>query len=125
MSERFPTPEKEMTMEEYIQLAKELSQNREGFLFEGIEDEMYAALKKADEQYPGFSTAIDELIPRCTAHGIKVALGTNPGSGNVFILPRDSDDIENDSIAARNSKVSDTMNPKLKKLILFAKGMGA
>ena len=27
MSEHFPTPEKEMTLEDYIQLAKELSQH--------------------------------------------------------------------------------------------------
>ena len=107
MSEHFPTPEKEMTLEDYIQLAKELSQHNEAFPFEkdDIEDAAYAALKVADEQYPGFSTAIDELIPRCAAQGVKVALGTNPGSGNVFILPFDSNDIGNDSTAPRNFKV--------------------
>lgn len=124
MSEHFPTPEKEMTLEEYVQLAKELSQDPEGFPFDGIEEKAHAELQAADEECPGFSTPINELIPRCTASGIKVALGTNPGSGNVFILPKDSIDIGNDSIAPRNFKISNTMNPKLKKLILFAKGMG-
>lgn len=122
MHEQFPKPEEEkMTKADFIQLAKELSQNPEGFAFSGIEDESYAKLKASDEEYPGFTTPIDELIEKLTAHGFKIVFGDDPGSGNVHILPKDSDDIERDSVFPRHLKVTADMDERLKKLILSHK----
>jgi hypothetical protein len=118
MPEGPPRPEKRPSLEEYIRLAEELSQNAEAFPFSGLTGEAYAALKKAAAEYPEYSTPIDELVARFEQHGMKVVLGKNPESGNVFILPGDSDDIEMDSIFPRHLDIAPGMDQKLKQLIV-------
>jgi hypothetical protein len=124
MSEQFPkfeSAEKKMTMEEFLALATELSEKQEGFVFKGLEDESYAMLKAEGDEYPGFSTPIDELVAKFEAQGIKVVLGDDPKSPNAFILPLNSSDVVNDFVLPRHLKVSDDMDPKLKKIILGQK----
>src|SRR5436190_853487 len=121
MNEKMPTPERQMTKEEYVRLAQELSERREGFPFGGLEDASYETLKKTDEEYPGFTTPITKLVPRFAAEGIKVMLGDDPKSGNVFILPMGSNNVERDSVLPRHLKVTDDMDPKLKALVLYSK----
>ncbi len=127
MSENFPNEfeggasEQEQKTREVVALAKELSESREVFPFPEIESGAYSKLKATDEEYPGYTTPIDELVVRFAQEGIKVVLGSHPDSGNVFILPAGSDDIERDSVFPRHLQFSDDMDPRLKKLILLNK----
>lgn len=106
-----------MRLERYILLAKELSKNVEGFPFPGVEAEAYVKLIEVDKEFPGFTTPTDEIIEKMKKEGIKVALGNHPESGNVYILPLSSDDIDNDSLLPRHLEISDDMDDLLKKLI--------
>jgi hypothetical protein len=124
MSEGIPTrSEKEPTRKEkIIALAIELAESQEVFSFPGIDPESYAKMKAGEEEDPGCTTPIDELVESFGSKGIMVLLGKNPQSGNVFILPRNSDNIEMDSISPRQLKISEGMNEKLRELILLMKG---
>lgn len=102
----------------YLALAEKLQQKQEGFSFSGIDPDSYSKIKADEEKYPGYTTPIDELILRFQTQGIKVALGKNPKSGNVFILPLDSNDIESDSIAPRQLKITADMDEELMKLVM-------
>lgn len=121
MHELPPMPEKKLTRKELVELAKKLSQRTEGFPFRGIEDASLTKLKADDEECPGFVTPIDTLVIQLETQSMKVVLGDDPDSGNVFILPRDSDNVVEDSVLPRHLKVSDDMDPDLRKLILHSK----
>jgi hypothetical protein len=124
MSEGIPTrSEKELGRKErMIALARELSGRHEKFTFPGINPEAYAKIKADEEEMPGFATPINELIERFRNEGVKVVLGKHPESGNVFILPSQSDDIENDNIFPKHLQLSDGMNEKLRELVLLNRG---
>jgi hypothetical protein len=102
---------------EIIYWATEMIRRQEILPFKGIDPEIYSNLKAADEEYPGMSTPIDEIINRCTSEGIKVVFGRDPDSGNVYILPAQSTDILNDGIQPQSLKITDQMNEGLKRLI--------
>jgi hypothetical protein len=50
-----------------------------------------------------------------------VVLGEHPESGNVFILPLQSNDIAKDFVFPRHLQISEGMDEKLKRLILMNK----
>jgi hypothetical protein len=106
---------------EYIKLAKELSERQESIPFPGVNSESYAIIKSEQEEFPGFATPIDELVERFKAEGMKVSLGNHPESGNVFIVPFGSDDIENDSLFPRHLMTVSDMDELVNKLILLNK----
>jgi len=108
--------------EEYILLAKELFESRERFPFPGIDPEAYSRIKADEAEFPGYTTPIDELIERFKNEGMKVVLGKYPDSGNVYILPAESDDIKQDSIFPRQLLVDELANEKIKTLILLNRG---
>ena len=118
MHEQPPSVEKEMTKEELIELLKGLSERLESFPFSGLEEDVYAKMKADEEEYPGFATPIVELMQRFEANGCKVVLGDNPDAGNAFIVPADSTDVTMDSVLPGSLKVSEDMDPGLKKLVL-------
>jgi hypothetical protein len=103
--------EKEQLKEDYIELAKELS--REVFVFPGIDPEAELKLKSVDESYPGYATPINELAEKLKNGGMKVVLAGE----NVYILPLDSDDIENGSIFPRQLQIVAGMDDRLANLI--------
>ena len=129
MNEKFPNPEntleKKVTKEDCVQLATELVKRPESFPFKGLEDEAYAKIKATDEEYPGFTTPIDELIKKFADHGIKVSFGDDPKSGNIFLVPSNSSDVGNDGLSPKNFKATEDMDPELKKLIESAKQLAA
>ncbi|HBC44547.1 MAG: hypothetical protein UX08_C0002G0051 [Candidatus Collierbacteria bacterium GW2011_GWB1_45_35] len=110
-----------LKIEQYITLAEKLSLYLEPIPFSGIDEESLVRLRFTDSQYPGFSTPIDKIITRMEQEGIKITFGTHPGSGNVYVLPYLSNDIENDSISPRHLKLSVDMDEVLKSLILANK----
>lgn len=124
MSEGFPTrSEKEPTKKEkIIALAIEIIESHEVFPFSGLDSGAYAKIKSDEEESPGYATPIDELVKRFEDEGMKIVLGKNPESGNVFILPLLSDDIENDSFFPKHLQIGEGMNEKLKELILLSRG---
>lgn len=123
MSEGIPTrSEKEPTKKEkIIALAVELNERHETFPFSGIDQESYSKIKADEEEMPGYATPIDELIERFKSEGMKVVLGKNPQSGNVFILPGQSDDIENDNLFPKHLNINEGMSETLKELISLSK----
>ena len=124
MSEGIPTrSEKEPTRKEkIIALAAELYESGEVFPFAGIDPESYSKMKADEEEYPGYTTPIDEITERLKNEGMKVVFGDNPQSGNVFVLPAQSSDIEMDSISPKQLQVSEGMHEKLRQLILLVRG---
>ena len=123
MSEGIPARiEKEPTKkEQIIALALELHEGHEIFPFSGIYPESYSKIKADGEEMPGYATPIDELLERFKREGMKVVLGKNPQSGNVFILPSQSDDIENDSLFPKHIQISEEMDERMKNLIALSR----
>lgn len=110
---------KEQKKQEYIALAQELSEAREGFPFPGINSESYLELKAVAEEFPEYSSQIDELAGRFQMQGMKIVLSKDPKSGNVFVLPLNSEDVEMDNLFPRHLTVAEGMDERLKKLILL------
>lgn len=102
---------------EFLALARELHKSHEVFPFPGLEPSSYENLKSSDAEYPGYTTPIDEIIERFKTEGMKVVLGANPESGNVFMLPALSDDIENDMVLPKHFRTEGISNEKLRALI--------
>ncbi len=119
MFNTIPSPENKK--ERKISLAIEFSESQEVFPFPGINPEEYSRIKSAQEKFPGYSTPIDELLERFKNEGMKVVLGKYPKSGNVYILPAQSNDIENDCISPKQLQISGVTNEKLKELIITDK----
>ncbi|PCH91947.1 hypothetical protein COB80_01135 [Candidatus Kaiserbacteria bacterium] len=103
-----------------IALAMELFEGGETFLFPGIRPESYTRIKTEEAEFPGYSTPIDELLKRFENEGLKVVLGKNPGTGNIFVLPAGSDDIENDSLFPKHLSTEGDIDERLLKLIGMA-----
>ena len=114
--------EKELREGWIVALAVEIIESHEVFPFRGLDSGAYAKIKADEEESPGYATPIDELVKRFEDEGMKVVLGKNPESGNVFILPLQSDDIVNDSLFPRHLQISEGMNEKLKELISLGRG---
>ena len=79
-------------------------------------------MKASEEEDSGYTTPVDDLIERFKNEGMKVVLGKNPQSGNVYVLPSESINIEMDSISPRQLQLGEEMNEKLKELILLIRG---
>ena len=113
--------EREQKIKEAIALAAELRESQEVFPFPGIDAEAYQKMKDDEEKFPGHVTPIDELAERFGREGMKIVLGAYPESQDIFLLPAQSDDIISDSILSRHLQIDETMNEKLKKLILVSR----
>lgn len=116
-----PLQSKEALKREKIALAKELFESRESFSFPGVGPDSYAELKAGDGEDPGYTTPTDKILERMQNEGMKIVLGKHPESGNIFVLPFQSDDIENDSISPRHLLVEGVEDEKLKRLIALSK----
>ncbi|MDQ3076508.1 MAG: hypothetical protein M3Q63_00415 [bacterium] len=114
--------EKEQNKQRIIALTTEIVNSKEVFPFSGIDPAAYSRMKASDEEYPGFTTPIDEIIERMKNEGMKIVFGDHPESGNVFVLPLHSDDIKNDSIQPGLLLEDTISNDNLKELVLRTKG---
>jgi len=112
---------REQRRSEIVALAKEINETQESFRFPGINPENYAKIKSEEQQFPGYSTPIDEILEKLNKQGMKVVLGKYPESGNVFILPRQSNDIEMDSLFPRHLKLSEIEDTLLNKLTILCR----
>lgn len=129
MSESLPNhssaeaPNKQELKSRFISLAKELANKPEGFPFPGVDEDTFKSLKAADEEYPGYTTPVGEIITRMQGEGIKIVLGEDPESGNVFALPLSSDDVGKDSLLPRHLNTVLEMDASLQTLILAQKSL--
>ena len=120
-SDSSPTPE-ELRKREIIDLATELSRSGETFPFAGIEAASYTELEASDAEFPDFTTPVGEIKDRLRNEGMKVVLGQHPESGNVFVLPAQSNNIEMDSISPKHLAIGEGMDPRLAELIMKTRG---
>ncbi len=100
-----------------LELIKEINESGESLPFSGIHPEAYTKMKETDNEYPRYTTPIDEIIERCQKEGIKVVTGKHPESGNIFVLPAGSNNIEMDSIAPHQLAIDTVKNKYLEELI--------
>ena len=100
-----------------LELVGKLNESGETFPFPEINPEIYLKMKKTDEEYPGYTTPIDKIVDRCKNEGVKVVLGKYPESGNIFILPAGSNDIEMDSLPLDCLAIENIQNTDLVELI--------
>ena len=118
-----PQSEEEMREQKYrelISLATELGERRECFPFPGINPKALERIRDFDKEYPGYTAPIDDIIARCKVQGIKVVVGTNPKNvGEAYVLPAQSDDIENDRIIPKSLQITEGMDRNLRQLILM------
>ena len=100
--------------------AMKMNESRESFPFPGIETEVHKKMLATDREFPGYTTPVDILLDRCRAEGIKVILGKNPESGNVYIVPagRSEPDNEDMYIFPRHLQVNEMMDGTLRALVI-------
>lgn len=118
---QFAEDQKKQELSRYLSLAEKLSQHPEGFPFPGVDEETLIRLIAVDKEYPGHVTPVGEIIARMEREGIKVVLGDDRDSGNVFVLPLLSDNITMDSLFPRHLSISPDMDDSLQALILANK----
>jgi len=107
-----------------IALAHELAESGEIFPFPGIDPDAYAKLKADEEEFASYDipieiAPIDEIIRRLTNEGMKIVLGPNPETGNIYILPKDSHNTGRDSTLPKSLRIIEGMDARLKALILL------
>jgi len=113
---------REKKKQEYIALARELSEAREGFPFPGINPGSYSELKAVAEEFPEYSSQTDELVDRFMMQGMKVVLRIDPKEvGHVYVLPLNSENAEMDNLFPRHLLIAAGMDERLKRLIVLNK----
>ena len=104
-----------------LKLVEKINESNERIPFPGIHPEVYSRMKKDEEEFLDCVTPIDEIIKRCEEEGIKVVIGKNPESSNVFVLPADSTDIEMDSIPSYWLMIDAVKDERFRELIQLTK----
>ena len=117
---------KERKLADLLELSIEVSERKEAFPFSGLDPEEYAKIKATDEEYPGFSTPVDEMIAKFEEQGMRLALSTfDSQKGNAYIIPGDMEptqkNIEDWGLKPENFEITNDMDESLKKLIEVAK----
>ena len=115
--------EKIKQREEFLALARELVEHKESLPFPGINSQSHEAIKATDDTFPGYTTPIDQLIERFRSEGMKVALSDTPGNMEVYILPAQSNNIEEDSISPKDLEANEVQSDELKKLISLSRSL--
>lgn len=98
-----------------VELAKELMENNEELDFPGLNIESYNTLKSEEKEYLGFATSIDEIIIKCEDQGLKIEMGSNLDGSNMFLLPADSNNLD-DSLRFKHLNLDSISNGTFKKL---------
>jgi hypothetical protein len=127
MSEKIPMPKPELSQEELIRIAEltkeeigeRLLMRNEIFPFAGINEATYQKLKSESDEFPGYSTHIDELIKRFDSEGFKIVI---TGGVNVFAMPALCDstsakDIEENTVFLKYFKITNDTDEDLNALI--------
>jgi hypothetical protein len=108
---------KDEIREAMVTHAAELSQLKESLPFPGLNPIAYVDIKRAQEEFPGYSTPIDELVARFMTEGMKVVFDKNTSGMNAAVVPGRSTDYDSDSVLFRNLQVYGMVDVRLKALI--------
>lgn len=113
--------EKQIRNARIRELVEAIHESGESIPFPGIPADTLKQLQDDDEELlamrPGSTTPIEQILERCTRVGMKLDLGPYPDSGNVFVLPADSDNIDMDSIQLSSLDTTQITDPKLLELV--------
>lgn len=114
----FQESSKETPHQEKIRLYKELIESGGVFRFPGIDPEQYIKMKQGDEEdIYRIMTPTDTLIDRFSIHGVRFADIEFPESGNVLIVPNDSNDLVKDSTLLKNLDLKGVEDLKVRRLM--------
>ncbi len=125
LSESERVAERERVVAEYLAVGRELAESGEAFPFAGITAEAHAAQLAAAAEFPEYTIPVDVLLAKFRDQGMKVVLGGDLARPTIYLLPRESSDIEEESIFPRSLEITDDMDPRLKRLVLADKKMFA
>jgi hypothetical protein len=104
-----------------LELVERINESGETLPFPGIQQDYYHSIQEDQKEYEpgsfGYTTPIDQILERCKQEGIKIVLGPHPESGNVFVLPAESDDIDMDSLLPYHLDATGVDNDDLRALI--------
>ena len=123
MNEGIPqnnTESKEDMENIYISLATEIIEGQEVYDFSEINSESYNLIKEQEDEMPGYTTPVDEVLGKFRLQGMKVVSGKDLVPGKIYILPAQSDDILNDSFFPRHLNIENIKDEKLRKLIILS-----
>jgi len=101
----------ERLLEEAVEMTR-----HEIFPFTSIKQESYDKMKADDDLCPGYTTPIHEIRERMGKEGMKISLGENPKSGNIFVLPGKSDDFKMDSVLLKNIELNSALSKKVEEI---------
>jgi len=111
---------KESIENAYISLAVEIIEGQEVYDFPEINTGSYNLIKEQEDEMPGFTTPVDEVIEKFRLQGMKVVAGKNLVPGKIYILPAQSDDITNDSFFSRHLNIENIKDEKMRELIILS-----
>jgi hypothetical protein len=112
---------KEAAQVERMRIVGEMIENGEEFHFPGIRTEVYDKIKIEQEEYPGYTTPIDDLLARFKFEGMKLVAGKYKTSRDVMVLPQGSDDVHSDFLLLKNLDTEGDIDRRLRELIDFDK----
>lgn len=115
---------KEQARERLVVVAHELFKSGTVFPFSGIDDDALLRLQEADKEAPpGYITPIEDIVERMKNEGIKIFLGKpeRNDTANVLVIPAKSTDPISDSVLAKNLRIVETGDRRLRELIMLSK----
>lgn len=97
----------EQRKNECIALAEKLEARKEAIPFPGVDEKRFAALladlTPEDAEFTGIDEAfMHELVKRFAQQGCRVLLTAHRKSGNILVVPKDSTDIDKDSLRPKH-----------------------
>ena len=111
--------ERKVRAEQTIALVEKLQELGEALPFPGMDATILAAKRaeeKADPDILLYANAIDDILQRCQEQGIKIELTGSRNSGNVMVLPKQSNDPA-DNLRLQDLKLAAVTDPDLRTLI--------
>jgi hypothetical protein len=102
---------------EYILLVLKFWDRQESFPFTGIAEKYAQRLEVERTECANFFSPLSELCARFRAEGMRLHLGKFPLNGDVYVVPKESTDTQNDCIMPRHLAIVPDMDPDLKRLI--------
>lgn len=120
--------DKEQRKAQCIALAEKLEARKEAIPFPGVDEKRFAALladlTPEDAEFTGIDEAfMHELVKRFAQQGCRVLLTAHRKSGNFLVVPKDSTDIDKDSLRPKHFSAVGATDPEFQLLIRMQQEM--
>ncbi len=111
----------EESMERKDALARELAESGEAFPFPGIPEDTVTRMREEEAMCPGFMTNIDDIIRRCSEHGIVVALSSadRPNNSTPHVMPAKDGNLRMDGILPKHLVAENIADERLRELVML------